>query len=104
MLASSSLEIIDRRVSAQPLKQPEAPGTAGQAGDPALRVRHVAEDEGVGGAGLGAGRLHLAVPDHSAFTLCLFLGPADALDAEGALFHHPAAPHGDVRAELIVEG
>jgi hypothetical protein len=36
--------------------------------------------------------------------LRLFLGAADALDAEGTLLHDPATAHGDVRRELVVEG
>jgi len=90
-------------MGAQMLKKPEAPRAARKPGNPAFGISHVAEDEGISRAGLGTGRLHLAVLDQPPLGLRVFLRPADALDAEGALFHHPAGPNGDIRRKLVLE-
>src|SRR6266702_2640862 len=103
MLASSSLEIVDRGMRAEVFEQLEAARAAGQPRHPAAGVGQVAEDHRLGRTGLGAGRLHLAVTNLPFFYLGLFLGAADALDAEAALLHHPPAAHGNVRRKLVVQ-
>src|SRR6185369_5695491 len=103
MLASSSLEVVDRRVGAEVLQQLEAPRTPGESCHPAVRIGQIAEYHRLARAGLGTGRLHLSVADLSPLPACILLGATDPLDAEGTLFHHPAAAHGDVGGELVVQ-
>src|SRR6185369_9402705 len=103
MFPASSLEVEHRGVRAEVFQQLETARAAGEPRHPALRICQVAEDHRLGRAGLGAGRLHLAVADQPPFSLGLLLGAADALDAEAALLHHPPAADGDVRGELVVQ-
>src|SRR5512146_2189870 len=66
MLTPSSLEVSYRWVGSQSFQQPESPRASGQAGNAAQRIGQVAENQGFGRAGLGAGRLHLSVAHQSA--------------------------------------
>ena len=85
------------------LQKPETARAAREPGNAAPGIGNVAEDQCISRAGLGAGWLHLSVPDQPPFGLCLFLCPADPLNTEGALFHHAAGAYGDVRRELVIE-
>src|SRR5678815_2337112 len=71
--------------------------------DLAVRIATVAEHDGLGRAGLGAGRGEFAITRLAVLEPRIVLRGADALDAEGALLHHPACPHRDIGIELQVE-
>src|SRR5581483_931886 len=94
------LQVDHHRLGPQMLQQPVAARVLGELVDAAIRVVPVAEHERVGGTGLGTGRLQLAVAHRATLPRRLAADPADALDAEGALLHHPLAADGDVRVEL----
>ena len=62
------------------------------------------EGDGIGRAGLGAGRLDFPIPHAAVLRVSQVLRPADALDAESAFFHHTPPPDGHIRIEGIVQG
>src|ERR1700682_1974537 len=62
-------------------------------------IVQVPEDDGVGGAGLLAGRQHLAVADAPLLHARLDARALDALHAVGALLHDAAGAHRDVGIE-----
>ena len=64
-----------------------------------VRVVEIAEDDGFGGAGLLAGREHLAVADPAILQAGVDAGALDPLHAIGALLHDAARAHRHVRVE-----
>src|SRR5256714_10534234 len=64
-------------------------------GDAAVGVVHVAEDDGLRRARLGAGSLNLAIAHPSPLALAIDLGALDALYAVGAFLHHAATADRD---------
>src|SRR4029079_1943985 len=66
-------------------------------GDPARAVAKIAELDGLGGAGMLAGRLDVAVTQLTARELRIDLSPGDALRAVRALLHHASRANRDVR-------
>src|SRR5207247_802334 len=73
--------------------------------DARVRIVEVAEDDGVGRAGLRAGARDLAVANGAiAFALGRDLRLLDALHAVRALLHDAAHAHGDVGVELHLPG
>ena len=70
--------------------------------DFAIGIVQIAEDQGLGRAGLRAGGIEFAVLQLALFRFGLNLGRLDALHAERALLHDADAAHGDVGIELQV--
>ncbi len=70
-------------------------------GDGRFGVEDVAEDDGAGGAALGAGGGDLAVLDEAPLVLGVVPGGVNALDAEGALLHHPSRAHRQIGIEHL---
>src|SRR5687767_1766090 len=62
------------------------------------------EDDRIRGAGLRTGRHHFAVEYFAVLGSGRILTDMNALDAEGAFFHHTALAYGHVRVELIRQG
>src|SRR5262249_22168832 len=69
----------------------------------AVGIFHIAEGDGLCRARLHTRGNDLTVPHWASVGLGIHLCRTDALDAEGALLHHPRTTHGDVRVELEVE-
>ena len=96
-------QVGDRRTGVEVLEHAIPALVLAQASHPAGRIPEIAEDDGVGWAGLGAGGGELAVPERPIFQPSVVLRAPDALNAEGALLHDPAGPHGDVRIQLQLQ-
>ena len=66
-------------------------------------VLQIAEGQGLGRTGLGAGRCDLAVTHRTAFVFCPVFALLNTLDTEGAFFHDTGFTDGDIRVELTIE-
>src|SRR2546428_2576487 len=100
ILPGVPLEIIDVRLRAQLGEQFRGTIGARQARNFAIGIIQVAEDHGLGRAGLNAGGIEPAILEVAFFALGLNLRGADALHAEGAFFHDAHAAHGDIGIQL----
>src|ERR1043165_1090429 len=96
-------QIPGARPRVQVAEQVVAPLLRVKPGDLAVRVVEVAEDDGLGRAGLLAGRDDVAVLHPLALLLALDLRVLDALDAVAALLHHAARAHADFRVAHHLE-
>src|SRR2546426_6037383 len=81
-----------------------APRARGELGHPSRAFLEIAEADGLGRAGLLAGRLDVAVLHRAPRLARIVLALLDALDAHGALLHDAELADGDVGIELLVEG
>src|ERR1700730_9402023 len=97
-------EIGHGRPRPQRLEHVIAARAHGELGHPGRALLEIAEADGLGRAGLLAGRLDVAVLDRAPRLARIVLALLDALDAHGALLHDAELAHGDVGIQLLVEG
>src|SRR5512140_1956220 len=98
-----SLQISNARHRAQLVQLVITALLAGQLAHLAVGVIDPAKHDGVRRAGLCAGGNHLTIANIALFRLCAVLPGMDALQAERALLHHAAPPHGHIRIELVLQ-
>jgi hypothetical protein len=97
-------QVVDTRFCAKVVKDPILSATLAQFINFTIRVIQVTKHQGVGGAGLDAGRGHIAIDYFTSLSSNLSDRPADALHAEAALLHDAAATNRDIRVQLVPQG
>src|SRR5262249_19275322 len=95
-LLSDDLEIVHGWPHVQLFQHAVLPVVLCQAGNTALGIIEIAEDDRARRARLLTGGVDVAILERRAVALGFDLGFLDALHTEGAFLHNPARTHGDI--------